>query len=84
MTQAIYERTMRRLRVTIRLLTLVLLALACSVIDRPTAADVVTGTVIAVLLVGSVGLRRQGCRVRPDAGSRQAVATPRRVRGRAG
>jgi hypothetical protein len=83
--QEIYERTMCRLRVAIRLLAVVLLALvARGLIDGLTAADVISGTVIALLLIASVGLWRQGRRIRPDAGPRQAVTTPRRVRGRAG
>jgi ABC-type proline/glycine betaine transport system permease subunit len=63
--QAIYERTMRRLSVAIRLLTVVLLALvARSVIDGLNIADVIAGTAIALLLIASVGLWRQGCRLR--------------------
>jgi hypothetical protein len=75
MTQAIYERTMWRLRVAIRLLTVVLLALvARAVIDGLDVADVVTGTAVALLLIASVGLWRQGRRLRPDAGARQSCS----------
>jgi len=64
---AVYERAMRRLRVAIRLLTVVLLALvARSVSDGPNLAGVITGTMIALLLTASIGLRRQGRRMRPD------------------
>jgi hypothetical protein len=70
---AIYERTMRRLRVTIRLLTVALLALvARSAIDGLNIADVITGTAIALLLIASVGLWRQGVRLPPDADARQS------------
>jgi hypothetical protein len=57
MTHAIYERTMLRLRVAIRLLAAALLALvAHSVTDGLNIADVITGTAIALLLIASVGL----------------------------
>jgi membrane-associated phospholipid phosphatase len=71
MAQAIYERTMWRLRVGIRLLAVALLTLvARCVIDGLNIADVIAGTVIALLLIAAVGLWRQGRRVRPDADAR--------------
>jgi hypothetical protein len=87
MTQAIYGRTMSRLRVAIRLLTVVLLALvARSVIDGFHVADVITGTAIALLLIASVGLWRQGRRLRPYADARQGGSDDdsARTRGMAG
>ena len=61
---------MRRLRVAIRLLTVVLLAVVSrSVIDGPNIADVITGTAIGLLLIASVGLWRHGRRIRLDADS---------------
>jgi hypothetical protein len=85
MSQATYERTMWRLRVTIRLLTVVLLALvAHSVTDGLNVAAVITGTAIALLLIAAVGLWRQGRRLRPYANARQSGRTTATVRGRAG
>jgi hypothetical protein len=72
MTQEIYERTMRRLRVTIPLLTVALLSLiARSVVSGLKIADVISEMVIALLLTASVGLWRQGRRLRTHAGIRQ-------------
>jgi hypothetical protein len=63
-TQATYERTMWRLRVAIRLLTVALLALvARSAISGFNVAVVITGTTIALLLLASVRLWRQGRRL---------------------
>jgi hypothetical protein len=86
MSQATYERTMRRLRVTIRLLTVVLLALvARSVTDGLNVAAVITGTAIALLLIAAAGLWRQGRRLRPYANARQRpVPTTATVGVRAG
>jgi xanthine/uracil permease len=86
MSQATYERTMRRLRATIRLLTVVLLALvAHSATDGLNVTAVITGTAIGWLLIAAVGLWRQGRRLRPYANARQRpVATTATVRGRAG
>jgi hypothetical protein len=88
MSQATYERTMWRLRVTIRLLTVVLLALvARSVTDGLNVAAVITGTAIALLLIAAVGLWRQGRRLRPYADARQSGSDDgngARTRGTAG
>jgi hypothetical protein len=83
--QAIYERTMRRLRVAIRLLTVVLLAVvARSVSDGLSMAGGITGTAIALLLISSLGLWRQGRRMRPDVNDRRRGCDDETGAGRAG
>jgi hypothetical protein len=88
MTQATYERTMWRLRVAIRLLTVALLALvARSATSGLNVAVVITGTTIALLLIVSVGLWREGRRLQPYADAHQSGSDDdngERTRGMAG
>ena len=88
MTQATYERTMWRLRVVIRMFMVVLLVLvARSATSGLNVAVVITGTAIALLLIASVGLWRQGCRLQPYADAHQSGSDDdngERTRGMAG
>jgi hypothetical protein len=66
--RAVWEREMRRLRVSVRLLTAILLALA----TRSIAAGItptlgLTGAIVAVLLISSLVLTNHGRRLEPPA-----------------
>jgi hypothetical protein len=65
---AIYERTIGRLRVTAAMLAAVEVALiARAVVDGLNFANGVAGAVIAVMLIASLWLWRTGRRLRRDA-----------------
>jgi hypothetical protein len=62
--QAAYDRAVRQLRVCVRVLSAVLLALiARSIIDGANLAVVLSGTVIVLLLLACVALWRYGRRI---------------------
>lgn len=64
--RAIWERAMRRLRVSVRLLGVVLLALgARMVITGVTVLSALTAAIIAGLLFASMHLAHQGRRLEP-------------------
>ncbi len=64
--RAVWEREMRRLQVGVRVLAAVLLALATRIIvDGLEPVSAATSGVIAVLLVATIGLRREGRRLEP-------------------
>jgi hypothetical protein len=68
MDQASYDRTMRRLRVTVGVLSSLLLALITrTVIDGPTVTGGIGEAVMFLLLLASIGLHRQGRRLAIDA-----------------
>jgi hypothetical protein len=76
LNQADYDRAIGRLRVCVRVLSAVLLALiARSVIDGATPAVVATEALIAVLLLASGALWRYGRRLEPP----PAPRAPRRL-----
>jgi hypothetical protein len=64
--QALWEREMRRLRVSVRVLTAVLVALlARMIVAGVTAAIAVSGGIIAGLLIASLVLTRRGEHIEP-------------------
>ena len=64
--QALWEREMRRQRVSIRVLGAVLVALVVrGIVDGVSTAVGLTGLVVAGLLVVSLILRQQGRRIEP-------------------
>ena len=80
MNQAAYDRAIRRLRVCVRVLSAVLLALiARSVIDGANLAVVLTEALIALLLLASAALRRYGRRLQPHASATPAARGEKRI-----
>jgi hypothetical protein len=78
--QLAHDRAMRQLRVCVRVLSAVLLALiARSVIDGANLAVVLSEALIALLLLASGALWRYGRRLAPDAQARTARPRPRRA-----
>jgi CHASE2 domain-containing sensor protein len=76
LNQAAYDRSIRRLRVCVRVLSAVLLALvARSVIDGANLAVVLTAALIALLLLASAALLLYGRRLEPHA-SASPTTTP--------
>jgi hypothetical protein len=73
LNQPDYDRAIRQLRVCVRVLSAVLLALiARSVIDGASLAVVVGEALIALLLLASAALWRYGRRLEPHARARTA------------
>jgi hypothetical protein len=72
--QPAYDRAIRQLRVCVRVLSAVLVALiARSVIDGASLAIVLSEVLIALLLLASGALWRYGRRLEPHARARAAV-----------
>jgi hypothetical protein len=66
----IYDRSMERLRVTIRVLSALLVALLARILsDGLTIAVGLSEALIALLLLAALGLWRHGRRLGSDAGS---------------
>jgi hypothetical protein len=75
-----YDRAIRRLRICVRALSAVLIALvARSVIDGANLAVVLTAAVIALLLSASAALWRYGRRLRPHASATPAARGEKRI-----
>ena len=80
MNQTAYDRAIRRLRVCVRVLSAVLLALiARSVIDGVNLAIVLTEALIALLLLASAALWRHGRRLQPHASATPAARAEKRI-----
>jgi len=78
LNQAAYDRAIRRLRVCVRVLSAVLLALiARSVIDGANLAFVLTEALIALLLLASAALWRHGRRLQPHASASRTAGKPK-------
>jgi len=75
--RSIYDQAMGRLRVAIKVLGAVLIALiARTVVDGPSVAGALAEALIVVLLVASAGLWRCGRRLEPPAGSSPHALSP--------
>jgi hypothetical protein len=81
LNQAGYDRATRRLRVCVRVLSAVLLALvARNVIDGANLAVVLTEALIALLLLASGALWRYGRRLEPHASASRTTTPTARLR----